>query len=158
MIAVKFIEHDETLPWHVVVCFGGGKEANVLLEHRVSTNGHCMALRKFGVMPLFDCKLAVANVDVRADDCTAEFITGGVYNQEEQGCMSSDGGAFEGNESWRVPESGITELWMVQEFECELVEVGRRAISSMCWYVGQLEGGDCGAVQDDEVLGATHHF
>ena len=83
MIAAEFVERDETLPWHVVVCFGGGKETGVLLEHRVSTDGHCVALREFGVMPFFDCKLAVANVAVRADDCTAEFVTGGVCNREE---------------------------------------------------------------------------
>ena len=83
MIAAEFVERDETLPWHVVVCFGGGKETGVLFEHRVSTNGHCVALREFGVMPFFDCELAVANVDVRADDCTAEFVTGGVCNREE---------------------------------------------------------------------------
>ena len=39
MIASEFIECEEALPWHVAVCSGGGKEPDVLLEHRVPTNG-----------------------------------------------------------------------------------------------------------------------
>ena len=80
MNSAKFIEHDETLSWHVVVGFGGGKETSILLEHQVLTDGYCMVLCEFGVMPLFNSKLAVANVDMRADDCVAEFITGGIRN------------------------------------------------------------------------------
>ena len=33
MIVTEFIERDEALSWHVVVCFGRGKETSVLLEH-----------------------------------------------------------------------------------------------------------------------------
>ena len=64
MIATELVERDETFSWDVVVRFGRGKEAGVLLEHRVSTNGHCVALSKFGMMPFFNCKLTAANVDV----------------------------------------------------------------------------------------------
>ena len=80
------------------------------------------------MMPFFNCKLAVANVDVRADDCAAEFITGGVCNRKEKGRALSNGGALEGDKSWRMPEGGVMELWVVQELEGELVKVNGKTI------------------------------
>ena len=57
-----------------------------------------------------------------------------------------------------MPKSSVVELRVVQELEGELVGVDRGAIPSMCWDVGQFEGRDCRAVEEDKVLGATHHF
>ena len=113
---------------------------------------------RFGMMPFFNGELVITNVDLRTEDCLAKVIAGGVSDGEKYCCVRSKRRTFERNEVGRMPQGSIAKLWVGKKLEGELVKIGWNAIPNVRWHIGQLEGRNRGAVEDNEAPSATHHF